>query len=220
MAVTLQPRATRLGSAGWNVVGWAARALTIIALMLASLTPQISDAGLKSYERVRVLEPARQIDDAKLTDQDGNAYQLLSLKGKVAFILFGFTNCPDVCPMSMERLRALHDSGVLKGGDVAYVMISVDGERDSPAAMKSFLAKYSKGFIGLTGDPSVVKAVAAQFSAAFFKGAHKHGSDAYDVSHSPQIFVLDAAGRLRAEVYGASVDTMADLAKELLGEKG
>jgi protein SCO1/2 len=140
------------------------------------------------------------------------------LNGKVTYVLFGYTHCPDVCPLAMERLRELHDSGALKGAKVAYVMISIDGERDTPAAMKEFLGKYSADFIGLTADPSVVKPIAKQFSATYFKGSHKGHGDGYDVAHSPQIFVVDRRGRLRAEVYNASTETMAQLAKALLVE--
>ena len=65
-------------------------------------------------------------------------------------MLFGFTNCADVCPLAMERLGQLRDSGGLNAADVAYVMISVDGERDTPAVMKEFLARYPEEFIGFT----------------------------------------------------------------------
>jgi protein SCO1/2 len=97
-------------------------------------------------------------------------------------------------------------------------MISIDGERDTPAAMKAFLAKYSSDFIGLTAAPNLVKPVATQFSATFFKGGHKGHGDGYDVGHSPQIFVLDQGGHLRAEVYNASIETMAQLTQALLTE--
>ena len=111
-------------------------------------------------------------------------------------MLFGFTNCPDVCPLAMERLRALNDAKTLDSDDVHYVMISVDGERDTPAAMKEFLAKYSGDFVGLTAPPARVKPIAEQFSASFFKGEHHHDGG-YDVAHSPQIFVLDTRAAAR-----------------------
>jgi protein SCO1/2 len=119
----------------------------------------------------------------------------------------------------MERLRELQHSGLVADDDAAYVMISVDGERDTPAAMQAFLAKYSNEFIGLTADPNRVTPIAQQFSAMFFKGS-RHAHDAgYDVAHSPQIFVLDRRGRVRAEVYSASLEAMAGVANALLREE-
>jgi len=170
------------------------------------------NAAVPSYDRVHVLETPTPISDAALIDQDGASFKLSDLQGKVAFVLFGFTNCPDVCPLSMQRLRELHESGRLADDNVAYVMISVDGERDTPAAMKVFLAKYSSEFIGLTAEPHRITPIADQFSAMFFKGSSHPHDGSYAVSHSPQIFVLDP-------VYSASVEAMAGVAVALLREK-
>jgi protein SCO1/2 len=153
-----------------------------------------------------------------LTSQNGDEVALSSLRGSVTFLLFGYTNCPDACPTGMERLRELHDSGAIpRDVKVKYALISVDGDRDTPAALKAFLAKYSPDFIGFTASPSTVKPIAAQFSASFFAGAHDHAGH-YTVAHSPQIFVIDPAGNIRAEVYGASLDAMADVARALSAE--
>jgi len=187
-------------------------------LSLACVFASPTTAEVPSYDRVRALESPRSVRDAVLTDHNGTAFRLSDLKGKVAFVLFGFTNCPDVCPLSMERLRELHDSGQLNGENVAYVMISVDGERDTPSAMKAFLAEYSGDFVGLTAEPNRVSPIAEQFSATFFKGSHTGHDGGYNVTHSPQIFVLDPAGLLRAELYGASLEAMAGVARALLAE--
>jgi protein SCO1/2 len=196
-----------------------AAALVAAGILVGPLfVARVAVADIPGYDRVRVLATPRQIADAELTDQEGNAFRLSELRGKAALVLFGFTNCPDVCPVGMERLRELHDSGSLADGDVAYVMISVDGDRDTPAAMKAFLAKYAEEFIGLTAEPSRVKPIATQFSAAFFKG-HAGHDGSYDVAHSPQIFVLDSSGLLRAELYGASLDAMAGVIRALVAEQ-
>ena len=63
----------------------------------------------------------------------------------------------------MQRLRELHQSGELDLADVAYVLISVDGERDTPAQMKAFLEKYAADFTGLTGKPVIVRHIASDF---------------------------------------------------------
>jgi protein SCO1/2 len=208
-------RITR-GAGGGQKVLSAAAALAL--LVLIEPLPLAADTTLPSYERIRVLETPKPIGDAVLTDQNGAPFRLGDLRGRVAFVLFGFTNCPDVCPTSMERLRELHDSASVADENVAYVLISVDGERDTPAAMQAFLAKYSSSFVGLTAQPSHVTPIAQQFSAAFYKGSPHGHNGAYNVQHSPQIFVLDPKGRLRAEVYSASLEAMAGFATALLRE--
>jgi protein SCO1/2 len=175
-------------------------------------------AEIPSLDRVRVLDAPRAIADAELVDQNGAPFRLDALHGKVTFVLFGFTNCEDVCPLAMERLRELHDANTLDRAEVTYAMISVDGARDTPAAMKAFLAKYSAEFVGLTAPTATVKPIADQFSAAFFAGAHDHHGG-YAVAHSPQIFVLDTAGRLRAELYGASIEAMTGVVRALAAER-
>ena len=188
------------------------------AVAAAALLAAAVQAEVPKLERVRVVETPRAIADAEFTDEQGRAAHLKDFRGKVAFVLFGFTNCADVCPLTMERLGQLRDSGGLNSADVAYVMISVDGERDTPAVMKDFLARYPEEFVGLTAAPNRVTPVAEQFSAAFFKGAHTaHGT--YDVAHSPQIFVIDAGGNLRAELFGASIESMTAVALALLAER-
>jgi len=184
----------------------------------AAVVAALAHAEVPQLDRVRVVEPPRAIADAAFTDEEGRATRLRDLRGKVVFVLFGFTNCADVCPLTMERLGQFRDGSGLNPADAAYVMISVDGERDTPAVMKEFLARYPEEFIGLTAPPNQVTPVAQEFSAAFFKGAHDaHGH--YDVAHSPQIFVLDAAGNLRAELFGASIESMKAVALALLAER-
>ena len=175
-----------------------------------------AESEIPSFDRVRVLQKPRLIADAELTDQDGKPFRISDLHGRVAFVFFGFTHCPDVCPMAMNNFRQLERSGLVNNEQIAFVLISVDGERDTPEALTKFLATYSSDFIGLTGDPREVKPIAKQFSVAFFKG--NESPDKYQVSHSPQAFVLDRSGQLRAELYSASTEAMAGVANALLDE--
>ena len=196
---------------------WIGTARDLCACALLAL-PILASAAVPNHERIRALDAPRAIAEARLTNQNGDEVALSTLRGSVTFLLFGYTNCPDACPTGMERLRELHDSGTIAHDvKVQYVMISVDGERDTPAVLKAFLAKYSADFIGLTASPSTVKPIAAQFSASFFAGAHDHAGH-YTVAHSPQIFIVDPAGNVRAEVYGASLEAMADVARALSAE--
>ena len=200
--------------------GWQSTPLMValtLSLLATNAGAQTVIAGLPSYERVRILESARSIQDVELTNQEDHPFGIKQLHGRVALILFGFTNCPDVCPIAMESLRQLRESGNIDPDRVAFVMISVDGERDTPAAMKAYVEKFSPDFIGLTGDPKKVKALASMFSAAFFKG-HNDATGHYSVAHSPQIFVMDASGRLRAEFYNASIEAMTGVTRALLAE--
>lgn len=195
--------------------------ILIFMINLTILTTAFQVAGaaeLPSYDRVRILESPRPISDAELLDHNGESYSFGDLRGRVAIVFFGFTNCPDVCPLMMDKFRQLERSGYVDKDKVAFVFISVDGERDSPEVMARFLAKFSPDFIGLTGDPTVVNAVAKEFRASFYKGQVSANDGGYSMMHSPQAFVLDSAGRLRAEFHNAAVDAMAGIASALVAE--
>ena len=114
--------------------------------------------------------------------------------------------------MALAACSPSHDASTKKTADPdrIVVMISVDGERDSPAVMKSFLAPVSPTFIGLTGEPAAVRDIAAQFSAVFFKGAPDGTARGYQVEHTSLIYLADSAGRLRASFVGAPAADIAE----------
>ena len=192
--------------------------VSLIALACWGVPASAETSPLPTYDRVRILQEARDIPDAELIDHNGHPFKLSQLNGRVALVFLGFTNCPDVCPLAMAKMMQLQASRGAGLEDIAYVMISVDGERDTPEAMKKFLTQYSPQFIGLTGDPQSIKPIAKEFSVAFFKGAGTGHN--YDVSHSPQVFVMDQAGRLRAEFYNASIEAMTGVTQALIEEGG
>jgi protein SCO1/2 len=187
-----------------------------VPIATAGTPPQ---GTLPSLVRVYLNPDPRPIADFELTDHTGQKRSFSSLRGQPALVFFGFTYCPDVCPATMMQMKSLHEArgGALKAAKI--VMVSVDGERDTPAAMKAFLAPLSPDFLGLTGDPKVTARIAAQFSAVFFK--EPPGEDgSYNVMHSPQVFIVDKLGRPRASFVDASIENMAAITAILLQEAG
>ena len=192
----------------------------LLCLLTCQALPQVSiadHASLPSFDGVMLLPTPKPLQDFELTDQDGRSFRFSSLRGAPALMLFGFAHCPDVCPTSLQKLALLKQSNPeLKG--VRVVMISVDAERDTAAALKEYLNHFSGDFIGLTGDPQHIREIATQFSAAFFKGEANATSGTYVVGHSGQVFAVDKAGNVRAEFYDASLDAMAGVTRALLAE--
>jgi protein SCO1/2 len=118
----------------------------------------------------------------------------------------------------MTSWSALQGSNTVDVEQTNFVLISVDGDRDTPDVMKAYLENFPGQFIGLTASPTKVKALAKQFSAAFFKGAPSAHDGHYDVSHSSQAFLLDANGSLRAELFSPTTEAMAGTLNALLEE--
>ena len=168
---------------------------------------------------VRVLDSPRDISVEGLVDQNGEPFDFHQLHGQVVLVIFGFTNCPDVCPMALHKLRQLEAAHDEHMDDVSYVMVSVDGQRDSAPVMRDYLSRFSSRFVGVTGSAEAIRATAVQFSAAYFKGISSSGDEHYTVSHSQQVFVLDRSGQLRGEFHDASIETMLSITTALNDEQ-
>jgi protein SCO1/2 len=194
-------------------------AVLLFALAAVAAARASGPAALPPLERVYVNPAPAPIADFTLTDQAGKARSFSSLRGEPVLVFFGFTHCANVCPTTMARLKSLHAARDGKLRAARVVLISVDGERDTPAALKAYLEPLSRDFIGLTGDPKAVAKIAAGFAAVFFREpAGKDGS--YNVMHSTQVFAVDKAGRLRASFADASIEDMATITDLLLKEPG
>jgi protein SCO1 len=194
-------------------------AAAVLSLFAAAVQAAPSTSALPTRPGVYVNPSPAPLADFALTDHEGRSRSFSSLRGEPLLVFFGFTRCPQVCPDALARLKLLHESndGALEAARV--VLISVDGERDTPAAMQRFLRPVSDSFIGLTGDPKATAKIAAQFSAVFFKEpAGKDGN--YNVMHSAQVFAVDRKGRLRASFVNASIEDMATITSLLIAEPG
>lgn len=185
---------------------------------VAAAEPATTDfTPLPQIERVMVTAP-KPVADFQLTAQDGKPFRLSALQGRPVLVFFGFAHCPDVCPLALQKLSALEKSAAKEMKGVRVVMISIDGDRDTPAAMRDYLRSFSPNFIGLTGPVADVREIASHFSATFFKDAPK-SDGTYSVEHTARVFALDRKGRLRAELYDATVDATGQVVRALLAER-
>jgi protein SCO1 len=188
-------------------------AISLIALLASAA----ATAAAPAPERTLLAEPPRAIADFQLTDQAGKTVKLADLRGAPVLMFFGFTHCAQVCPAALQQLRQLEREHRAELGKTRIVIVSVDGERDSPAAMKTWLQPISTSFVGLTGAPARVHDIAAQFSAAFYKVPGTSAGQ-YSMEHNSQIFLLDGKGRLRATFFNAPLATMASVTRSVAAE--
>ena len=196
-----------------------ALALALASAGLPLLCSAYADIPPPALDRVKLADPPKQLADFELTDQNGKHLKLSDLHGEPVLVFFGFAHCPDVCPSTLRVLKSAHAAKDRALRRVRIVMISVDGERDTPAAMKAFLARISKDFIGLTGDPKVVLGIARQFQAIFFKGPPTNAAGDYLMQHTSQVYLIDRAGRLRATFFDAPADTMVKVTRAVADDK-
>lgn len=179
----------------------------------------VASAAWAAGSRVLETHPPKPIPDFELTDQDGQPFRLGTLRGSPVLLFFGFANCPDVCPMTLSQLGLIANSPDPAIRQARAVMISVDGDRDTPADLKRYLDAIAPGFVGLTGDPRRVRDIAANFSAVFFPGMSRDKSGKYLVDHTSQVYLLDRQGRLRSTFFNATLDEIGAATRKVALEK-
>jgi protein SCO1 len=128
-----------------------------------------------------------------LTDQNGRTFTDQDVKGKPFLVFFGYTNCPDFCPTTMFEI-----SEVLKalGPDAERtraLFISVDPERDTPAALKDYISSFDPHITALTGEPEAVAAVAKAYRAYYKRVPLKDGG--YTMDHLVLVYLMGKDGR-------------------------
>lgn len=158
-----------------------------------TVTLSVEELGTKG---VVTLDRPRDIVPFALTTAEGKPFSNASLLGNWTFIFFGFTNCPDICPVSMsvmaqaeQRLRA--DDAKL-AEQFQGVLVSVDPERDTPEVLGPYVQAFSKKFVGVYGSRELVAAFAQQLNATFAKVPDGNGG--YQMDHTGTIAIINPKG--------------------------
>lgn len=135
-----------------------------------------------------------------LTDQYGTQRSLSDFKGKVVSLFFGFTHCPDICPTHLARQAEVMRQLGPQAEQVAVLFVSLDPERDTPAALKTYMDAFDPRFIALTGSTEQTSKVAKQYKIFWQKTPLPDSALVYTIDHTTNSFVIDQAGRLRLVV--------------------
>ncbi|MBD8899219.1 SCO family protein [Rhodanobacter sp. DHG33] len=132
----------------------------------------------------------------QLTDDNGKAVTAADYRGKVALLYFGYTHCPDVCPLTLAQLHATLQKLGPQSNDVRILFVSVDPARDTPAALHAYVNAFDKHTVGLTGSPGAIEALSKRYRSAFTREPSGAGGN-YEVTHSSAIYVFDQNGHAR-----------------------
>jgi len=178
---------------------------TLLALSAAIVLPPASAGG----------DPI----DFSLTDQDGKTFRLQDLRGKVVLVFFGYTLCPDVCPIELQHMatalqRLGRDSSAARG-----LFITVDPEHDTPEVLAKYVSYFDTALVGLTGTSQQIEAVAKLFRVVYQKNSRS--SSEYTMDHTANLFVVDKNGRLSAIVpFGFPAAHIENLLREMIAAGG
>ena len=216
-------RLVMLGTVLMAVVG---AAVILFALFSRSVDktppPENNSAAIieeAPFTGVEPVEPPKTLQDFTLTNQDGEPLSLSDMKGEMVLMLFGYTNCPDVCPVTMLSYKKVKETLGDQADQINFVFISVDGERDTPEKVKEFIDKFDSTFIGLTGDEETLLRIGSDYDLYFAKRSDASGSmDHYLVDHNSNTYLIDKDGKLVAlYLYGTEADVIAEDIQARLG---
>ena len=126
--------------------------------------------------------------DFSLKDMNNNTITQESFDGPLTAIFFGFTNCPDVCPMTLNKMDIVLDKLENKKKDVKFFFISVDPEKDTPGVIKDYLSNFDNKFIGITGDPEKIFLLYKSWGVMSKKIFLDNGE--YNIDHSTPVILL------------------------------
>jgi protein SCO1 len=154
--------------------------------------------------------------DFQLVDHTGQPRKLSDFHGKVVALFFGYTHCPDVCPITLAELAAAVKKLGPQGDKVQVLFVTADPERDTPEVLAQYVTAFNPAFLGLRGTPDQTGQVAKDFKVIIQKSP---GADAdnYTVDHSSGTYIYDTTGKLRLYVsYGQGADVFAHDIGQLL----
>lgn len=132
----------------------------------------------------------------QLTSDRGSTVTAADFRGKVNLLYFGYTHCPDVCPLTLTHLHVVLQRLGAEADGVHVLFVSVDPARDTPSLLHQYVTAFDPRVTGLTGTQAQITALAKRYRVAFNRDAAQ-ADGSYDVSHSSGIYVFDRDGRAR-----------------------
>ncbi len=186
----------------------------VVALLLFAIVPgAVSGAAAQSDEDQDIIHFA-------LTAHDGRRVSEEDFRGRYMLIQFGYTWCPDVCPMELSLLSEVIDALGSQAEMVQPLFISFDPARDSAAVLADYVANFHPAIIGLTGSPEEVAQVVNEFGVVLFREEEEAEGGGYVFAHSAHTYLLGPRGEYRGSIESlASPDEVAGgLAEFLRGE--
>jgi len=190
VAASADPRSGARRRAGGAVLIGSVLALAVVAIVAAGLLRRGPDRlhGVSADGR----PPAPAV---VLRDQRGAPFRLSDARGNVVLLVFGYTNCPDACPLTLATWAEARGLLADDARRVRFVFVSVDPVRDSPVQIGRFVAQFDPAFVGVTGPSADVEDVVVGFGAYARTTEAGHGG-ATVIAHSEATFLIDQDGRL------------------------
>ncbi|HEX7340225.1 MAG TPA: SCO family protein [Rhodanobacteraceae bacterium] len=148
----------------------------------------------------------------RLTDDANQVVTAKNYLGKVVVLYFGYTHCPDVCPLTLTHLHMMMQKLGPLAKDARILFVSVDPARDTPAVMHAYVTAFGTHMVGLTGTESEIRAMAKRYRVAFNRGP-SNGHGGYEVNHSSAIYIFGVKGKVK--LLATPADSVPDITHDM-----
>lgn len=171
--------------------------LIIVATVMGLIVHKVTKPRILNQDELRALDAVvfdnpRRFTDFELIDAKGAAFTPAALQEKWSLIFFGFTHCPDICPMTLLDLQRLHRALPQDiAANTQIILVTLDPTRDTPEVLQQYVAAFDENFIGVTGDFLTIRRFANEVNVAFAKVTQ---GDDYTVDHSGNIVIINPKG--------------------------
>lgn len=158
--------------------------------------------------------------DFTLTNQDGHAWSSASTLGKIRLVYFGYSFCPDICPMALHAISDALDSLGPKSHDIVPIFVTIDPQRDTVQTLKKYSKTFHPSFVFCTGSTKDIDHIAKLFKV-YANRVHVPGTKAdYLIDHSSLIYVIGRHGDyITSFAHTTSPEIIASTLKKMLGQK-
>ncbi len=170
--------------------------LAMGAVLVAALLVGFQLSRRPYTYRGSLIDPPVAAADFKLTDQHGQKFQLSDQRGHIVLMLFGYTNCPDVCPLTLANYKFIKEKLGGQADNVRFVFVTVDPERDTQERLKEYVPVFDPQIVGLTGSRAELEPVWNSYGV--YQAREDAGSSAnYVVDHTARTYLIDQDGNWR-----------------------
>lgn len=167
-------------------------AVLLGALLLLGLLRMGLGSGSPEFYGTTYLPP-EPAADARLMDHTGEPRSLSDFRGQPVLLFFGYTHCPDICPITLHTLRTALDEIGDPAEEVVILLVTVDPERDTPEVLARYVSNFAPYTTGLTGSEDDLRALLSAYGVYAEQDQHEPGI----LAHTSAVFGIDSEGQIR-----------------------
>ena len=178
----------------WTVLSCLAFMAIVLSLFISRMNTarELTEQEYKDLGAY-FIDPPRQLSGFQLISDQNMNFTIDDFKGKWSILFFGFTFCPDICPLTMKQLSNVKDELKDKANRINFYLVSIDPDRDSPENLRTYLDNFDEEFIGLTGEIDKIYKFSTQVNAPFFPVVNSNEEN-YTVDHSGSLVLINPNG--------------------------